>query len=441
MFNQTKDIPFAAAMMGATYFLLRISRELPNAQWRHVVGFGLLLRRGARPARHGFAAGRLRRHRGFACGGVGAAQSPAGISRPLDATRAAGLRARLSDHDPVLAVGGALTVQSDPRHRVVRRHFHYQIRTIFADRIYDMAEVPWWYVPGYLAIKLPVVILGGVIVALPFLVLEHFPEKWTPVFRINATKQGICGRRISGAARSCLSHSLPRFPLACEMILEGPAFSACGIIHFLFRRSPCWRRSALTRLCAVCLSPSCAWVWPPQSHACSCGRAATLARLHPYEIMHYNFLVGGLQGASRQYVMDYWLTMLPEAMRDLSAYLDRIEAHEGTRRTYSVGICGEKFAFENYADTRMQYTKRMAGSRFLHFADQHGLRPSGQRQDHREHRALRRPDRHRQGPARLRAERTQSAALADDRDDAADRRSFCHLSEVRASAASEPLEG
>ena len=30
MFNHTKDIPFAAAMMGATYFLIRIGRDLPR---------------------------------------------------------------------------------------------------------------------------------------------------------------------------------------------------------------------------------------------------------------------------------------------------------------------------------------------------------------------------------------------------------------------------
>jgi dolichyl-phosphate-mannose--protein O-mannosyl transferase len=43
MFNRTKDIPFAAAMMGATYFLLRASRNLPYPLRRHVVPFGILL--------------------------------------------------------------------------------------------------------------------------------------------------------------------------------------------------------------------------------------------------------------------------------------------------------------------------------------------------------------------------------------------------------------
>ena len=43
MFNHTKDIPFAAAMIGATYFLCRAARDLPRPRWRDVVGFGLML--------------------------------------------------------------------------------------------------------------------------------------------------------------------------------------------------------------------------------------------------------------------------------------------------------------------------------------------------------------------------------------------------------------
>src|SRR6202044_765761 len=41
MFNHTKDIPFAAAMMTATYLLLRIGRELPRRNWRLIVLFGI----------------------------------------------------------------------------------------------------------------------------------------------------------------------------------------------------------------------------------------------------------------------------------------------------------------------------------------------------------------------------------------------------------------
>ena len=43
MFNHTKDIPFAAAMMGAIYFLLRAARDLPRPRLLHLLLFGLLL--------------------------------------------------------------------------------------------------------------------------------------------------------------------------------------------------------------------------------------------------------------------------------------------------------------------------------------------------------------------------------------------------------------
>src|SRR6185436_2203260 len=42
MFNHTKDVPFAAAMMGATYFLLRGARDLPRPRQRDLLMFGLM---------------------------------------------------------------------------------------------------------------------------------------------------------------------------------------------------------------------------------------------------------------------------------------------------------------------------------------------------------------------------------------------------------------
>src|SRR6266576_1330882 len=42
MFNHTKDIPFAAAMMAATLFLIRIARRLPSPRAIDIVLFGLL---------------------------------------------------------------------------------------------------------------------------------------------------------------------------------------------------------------------------------------------------------------------------------------------------------------------------------------------------------------------------------------------------------------
>ena len=333
MFNHTKDIPFASAMMGATYFLLRISRDLPHARWRHVLGFGLLL---------GAALG-LRVMGLLLVGYTGIAVLLAAAWAPRHLRLEYLLRSTLRVL-PAFALGylimivfwpwAALSPLNPLRAIVSFADFHYQIRTIFADRIYDMAEVPWWYVPGYLAIKLPVVILGGAIIALPFLLMRP------SYFR----------RR-----KILLIAFFAAFPLACEMILEGPAFS--GVRHYSFLIPPLAVLAAFGFDAALRSAPFA--VMRMAAIAVVAGlflwEGATLVRLHPYEIMHYNFLVGGLEGASRRYVMDYWLNMLPEAMRDLGVYLDRIEAREGVRRTYRVGVCGEKFAFEHYADARMQH--------------------------------------------------------------------------------------
>jgi Dolichyl-phosphate-mannose-protein mannosyltransferase len=43
MFNHTKDVPFASAMMGATFFLLRAERDRLRPRWSNVLCFGVLL--------------------------------------------------------------------------------------------------------------------------------------------------------------------------------------------------------------------------------------------------------------------------------------------------------------------------------------------------------------------------------------------------------------
>jgi hypothetical protein len=44
----------------------------------------------------------------------------------------------------------------------------------------------------------------------------------------------------------------------------------------------------------------------------------TLVKLHPFQYLYYNNLVGGLQGAFRRYDTDYWATSYKEATRFLN---------------------------------------------------------------------------------------------------------------------------
>ena len=106
--------------------------------------------------------------------------------------------------------------------------------------------------------------------------------------------------------------------------------------------------------------------------ACFLLDAVTLVRLHPYEYLHYNPLVGGIEGASRRYDLDYWFGSMPEAIHRLEAYLRRTEHAETTRlaHPYSVAVCGERLPFEKTVtlpelrwDFKPQWNNRSSSSR------------------------------------------------------------------------------
>ena len=45
-------------------------------------------------------------------------------------------------------------------------HSDYSVQTLLAGRVYSMDDVPRWYVPVYLAIKLPLIMLTGAALAM-----------------------------------------------------------------------------------------------------------------------------------------------------------------------------------------------------------------------------------------------------------------------------------
>ena len=161
MFNHTKDIPFAATMMGALYFLLRAARDLPRPRLLHLLLFGLLL---------GAALG-LR-----ALALILLIYVPIAIALHLPppvtlATATRFLARSLLLFVPAFALGylimiaawpwAALSLFNPVRGLFAFAHFHYPIKTLLLGETYLMADVPRWYVPVYLAIKLPLAVLFG----------------------------------------------------------------------------------------------------------------------------------------------------------------------------------------------------------------------------------------------------------------------------------------
>lgn len=337
MFNHTKDIPLAAAMMGAIYFLLCAVRDLPRPRLMHLLAFGVLL---------GGALGQ--RATGLLILFYAAIAIALHAPQPLSVRGTARFVVQsLLLFVPAFALAylimivgwpwAALHLFNPVRAIFAFAHFQYPVKTLLSGEIYLMADVPRWYVPLYLAIKMPLAILCGAALGLVSTV-----TLWRPA---------------SGRAKeTAFIAFIVAFPVLCQVLGHGPGFS--GMRHFSFVVPPLavlagigfdWALTWLetkwleTKGRAIALAAFAligAWLlWP----------ASIMLRLHPYESLYFNALVGGLEGAQHRYDTDYWVNVMGELVTELETMIDR----EGkpTRRYY-VAVCGERVPFAKLAEPR-----------------------------------------------------------------------------------------
>jgi hypothetical protein len=333
MFNHTKDIPFAAAMMAATFFLVRLARGLPSPRVRDILAFGLL----AGAALGVRSLGLLL----FVYLALAIVIHLPWRDRSLARLRFAAIAALRTF--PAVALAYLIMIAAWPwaalsplnpiRGLFAFSEFHYAIRTVFEGHVYEMGDVPRLYVPGYLLIRVPLITLAGAALAVISLLALPFERGWTP--------------RRRDLALLLLAVIVP---LACQVALHGPAFT--GMRHFLFVLPPLaalagigfdavleMLQSRVRWLASGVAAVICAFfLWD----------GATLVRLHPYENLSYNVLVGGLPGAYRRYDMDYWFNSMPEAIHRLEAYLREKTPLETSQapKIYSVAVCGIQLSFD-----------------------------------------------------------------------------------------------
>ena len=336
MFNHTKDIPFAAAMMGATLFLIRIARRLPSPRAGDIAIFGLLAGAALGVRVLGLL---LVIYVGFAI--------VVYLPRPWLGQGRTSLRLAAKSLVwmlPALTLAYVVMILAWPwaalaplnpiRGLLAFSEFNYSIRTTLAGRTYEMADVPRLYVPIYILIRVPLLTLFGAALAI---LSAHLLD------RASSSNRGQ-RREIT------LLSLMIIFPLACQVIWHGPAFT--GLRHFLFlipvlavlagigldrAAAALETRGRVVASGAIAIMAAC-FLWD----------AGTLVRLHPYEYLFYNPLVGGLEGASRRYDLDYWFGSMPEAINQLEAYLRRTAPGDANWPTevYSVAVCGERLPFE-----------------------------------------------------------------------------------------------
>lgn len=334
MFNHTKDIPLAAAMTAASYFLIRTARDLPRPRWRDVIGLGLFT---------GLALGikvlglLLIVYTGIlVLAGIPRPATPRDMLRFIGTCVLRFLPALVLAYLIMIAAWpwAALSPLNPVRGLFQFADFHYHIQTLLNGQRYEMATAPRLYVPIYLAIRLPLLLLGAAGLSIALVMVPRAVARLLP-------------QRQRGETAIVIFMAL--FPLACQVIGHGPAFT--GMRHFLFVVP------LLAVLAAIALDAVVGALRRKHLAFATAAFALVLAdaglsarqlyELHPYEYLYYNRLVGGVHGAARRYVMDYWVEVMPASVAQLANFLDRTEApRKPVPPVYSVGVCGERRSFE-----------------------------------------------------------------------------------------------
>jgi hypothetical protein len=339
MFNNPKDIPFAVGFIWATYYLVRIVPFLPRPPLRLVVklgvatGLAMSVRVGGLllVCYLGLMLALFATWRGFATRRVGVLIATGWISL---------WRAYL----PVAAIAYGLMLvfwpwaQSAPiTHPLsalaVFSHEVIPTKILFAGQLYSPGAVPWTYLPTYIALALPELILALLLTA-PIVATIALARRgnWQvgrvlPLFMLGFTIL---------------------YPVIYAIAVHAVLFN--GMRHFIFVLPPIAVAAALVAGIALRRLGEFPYRKPVYAAIGLYGLAhvAVMVTLHPDQYVYYNGFVGGVAGAEGKFKLDYWANSYAEAVRGLENYLRKQYGADFEEREFTVAINGPPVSARYY---------------------------------------------------------------------------------------------
>jgi hypothetical protein len=344
MFNDGKDIPFAAFYIWSIYYLVKMLPVLPRVPWSlaakfaAAVGATLSIRVGGLL---------LLCYLGLVLGVWWVALA---LRKGPSLWSALGRLASLFISVTLLAWVIMLIfwpwAQLAPFHRPLQAlsgfsHYDWKGPVLFAGREVMSDNLPRIYLFQWLAITLPEVYFLGFVLAIlsifytwlrnPGALLSSSAIKWSIV------------------AFSAV------FPLIYEMIQRPVLYD--GARHFLFTVPPLACLAAGGLLWAVA---GLSLTWSRTAAACMLAyvifEIVTMVRLHPNEYVYFNEFVGGLPGAYGRYETDYWGNSYREAVLSLAHFVQMKEpaARSAKYKVYLTSVdrsCVTYFFPKNFSVT------------------------------------------------------------------------------------------
>ncbi len=348
-FINSKDVPFAAAYVWAVYFLTRIAKD-DRVRPAHHAGFAVAA---------GLAMG-IRVFGLFLLGLYACLLARAAL-QTIRAGSAPVARKLLTQ---ALAFGLAGTgswllmmlgwpwTHGGPIERPfeaarLMTRFPRPMEILFDGQVMVTTRLPWSYAPTWLAATLSPLVVILLLILVPLLLLRL--KKRPQVPSAAAAILLVCGSLPLLAAvtgRVVLYDGIRQLLFIGPLLMVAAAWSAVELLKNL--------ASTRTRLLAVAAGV-----------ILSLDPVAGLVRLHPYQYIYFNQLVGGLKGAAGRFETDYWGLGLREAAEWVNQNQLLLKSRGGLK-VFIPHNCGEPTSAGAYLDPRVRLTdNNLAGDYVL----------------------------------------------------------------------------
>jgi Dolichyl-phosphate-mannose-protein mannosyltransferase len=356
MFNNPKDIPFAVGFVWATYYMVQLIPTLPRPPLRLLAKLGTVI---------GMAMG-------VRIGGLllvcylGLVLTVDGIWRAVVAHRAA----VLADSAwtslwrilmPIVLVAYPVMLlfwpwaQTDPIENPLRAlvffsHQTFPFYTLFAGRFFPASDLPWTYLPTYIAIALPELVLI-LLVCAPVVAAAGF-WRGRRLCRKQVLASFIIGVGIvfpvayAIAIKAVLFDGMRHFIFVLPLVATAAAASADRGLDRLARFP--YRRPVLVALAIYGIA-----------------HVSIMVMLHPDQYVYYNAFVGGVEGAQHKFKLDYWANSYAEAVQGLEDYLRAEYGADFEEREFTVAICGPPVSADYYFPPNFRFVHERARADFF----------------------------------------------------------------------------
>src|SRR5262245_524180 len=357
MFNNPKDIPFAVGVVWATYYMVCIVPVLPQPPLSLLTKFGVVV---------GMTMG-------VRVGGLillcyltlllaldGIWRTIATRQTPLLIENAWVALWRVLLPSVIFAYLVMLIFwpwgQTDPIENPLRAlaffsHQTFPFSTLFAGRLVPASDLPWTYLPTYIALALPELVLVLLLCA-PVIAGAAVLREWPNLRREPTLARFVVGLGIA-------------FPVAFAIAIRAVLFD--GMRHFIFVLPLIAVVAAVTADRGLALVARC-----PYRRAIfavlalyGAGHVTVMALLHPDQYVYYNAFVGGVEGAQRKFKLDYWANSYAEAVQGLEDYLRVQYGADFEEREFTVAVCGPPVSADYYFPPNFRFIRERSSADFF----------------------------------------------------------------------------